>query len=74
MKEGNKIQMSLTNKYHKHIAYSYGYKLLRVDDTFSKPFKSYLGEVSVYNFINSMFKKNKNIAVMWWKNILTKNL
>ena len=66
--------MSLTNKYHKHIACSYGYKLLRVDDTFGKPFKSYLGEVSVYNFINSMIKKNKNVAVMWWKNILTKNL
>ena len=59
MKEESKIQMSLTNKYHKHIACSYGYKLLRVDDTFGKPFKSYLGEVSVYNFINSMIKKIK---------------
>ena len=32
MKEESKIQMSLTNKYHKHIAFSYDYKLLCVDD------------------------------------------
>ena len=54
VKDEIKIQMSLTNKYHKHIACSYDYKLLRVDDKFCKPFKSYLGEVSVYNFINRM--------------------
>ena len=33
-----------TNKYQKHIPCSYGYKLLCVDDKFSKPFKSYLRE------------------------------
>ena len=30
---------SYTNKYHKHVACSYGYKLVCVDDKFSKPFK-----------------------------------
>ena len=30
-----------TNKYQKHIACSYGYKLVCVDDKFSKPFKTY---------------------------------
>ena len=30
---------SYTNKYHKHVACSYGDKLLRADDTFRKPFK-----------------------------------
>ena len=34
---------SYTNKYQKHIACSYGYKLVCVDDKFSKSFKSYLG-------------------------------
>ena len=41
-------------KYKKHVACTYGYKLVYVDDIFSKPFKSYLGEDVVYNFINSM--------------------
>ena len=35
-----------TNKYQKHVACSYGDKLVRVDDKFSKPFKSYLGKDS----------------------------
>ena len=40
-----------TNKHQKHIACNYGYKLVCVDDKFSKPFKTYLGEDAVYNFI-----------------------
>ena len=47
------------NKYKKHVACSYGYKLVGVDDKFSKPFKSYLGEDAVYNFINSRFEESK---------------
>ena len=33
-----------TNKYQKHIGCSYGYKLVGVDDKFSKTFRLYLGE------------------------------
>ena len=33
---------------------SYSYKLVCVDDKFSQPFKSYLGEDAVYNFISSI--------------------
>ena len=36
-----------TNKYQKDVSCSYGYKLLCVDDKFSKPFKSYLGKDAV---------------------------
>ena len=43
---------SHTNKYQKHIACCYDYKLVYVDDKFSKPFKLYLGQDAVYNFIN----------------------
>ena len=43
-------------KNQKHVACSYGYKLVCVDDKFSKPFKSYLCEDAVYNFISSMIK------------------
>ena len=35
------------------------FKLLCVDDKFSKPFKSYLGKDVVYNFINSMIEESK---------------
>ena len=50
---------SYSNKYQKHVACSYGYKLVCVDDKFSKPFKSYLGEDAVYNFISSMIEESK---------------
>ena len=49
-----------TNKYEKHIACSYGYKLVCVGDKFSKPFKSYLGEDTVYNVINCTIEESKN--------------
>ena len=51
---------SYTNKYKKHAACNYGYKLIFVDDKSSKP-KSYLGEDGVYNFINSMIKESKSL-------------
>ena len=54
---------SHTNKYQEHVACSYDYKLLCVDDKFSKPFKSYLGKDTVYNSISSMIEEI-NIAVM----------
>ena len=48
-----------TNKYQKHIICSYGYKLVSVNDKFSKPFNTYLGKDAVYNFINSMMEESK---------------
>ena len=48
-----KIQVSLTNKYQKHVTCSYGYKLVCVDDKVSKSFKSYLGKDVIYNFNNN---------------------
>ena len=56
----SKIQKGLIQKkYQKHIAYSYGYKLLCVDDKFIKPFKTYLGQNAVCNFINNMIEESK---------------
>ena len=37
----------------------YGYKLVCIDDRFSKPFKTYLDEDAVYNFINSMIEESR---------------
>ena len=48
-----------TNKYQKYFACSYSYKLVCVDDTYSKPSKSYLGQDTAYNFINSMIEESK---------------
>ena len=53
------LEESYTNKYQKHIAWSYGCKLVCVDDKFNKTFKTYLGEDAAYNFINSMIKESK---------------
>ena len=60
-----------TNKYQKHIACSYGYKLVCVDEKFSKSFNTYLGKDAVYNFKILLIVKSKkvNVAVKSWKNI-----
>ena len=62
-----------TNKYQKYVTCSYGYKLVWVDDNFSNPFKSYLGEDAVFNFISIMTEESKYCSDVI-KNILTKNL
>ena len=49
---------SYTNKYQKHVACSYGYNFVCVDDKFSKSFKTYLGKCTVYNFINSVIEES----------------
>ena len=48
---------SYTNKYQKHVACSCGYRLVCVDDKFSKRFESYLAK-DVY-FISSMIEERK---------------
>ena len=48
-----------TNKYQKHIACTYGYKLVSVNDKFSKRFKRYLDEDAVYNCINNTIEEVK---------------
>ena len=62
-----------TNKYQKHIACSYGYKLVSVDEKFSTSFKTYFGEDAIHNFINSMIEESKYCSDVMKKK-LTKNL
>ena len=52
-------EYSYTIKYQKHVACSYGYKLVCADDMFSKLFRSCSGEDAVYKFINSMVEQSK---------------
>ena len=54
----SQIQQSYTKKYQKHIACSYGYKLVCLDK-FSKPFKAYIGKDAVYNLLNNMIKQSQ---------------
>ena len=64
MSENNRKQNPekfYTNKYQKHIACSYGYKLVCVDD---KPFQAYLGEDAVYSFINNIIEESKYFSVL----------
>ena len=53
------LEESSKNKYKKYTACSHDYKLVCVDDKFSKPFKTYLDENDIYDFINSMIEENK---------------
>ena len=50
---------SYTSKYKKHVACSYRYKLVFVDDKICNPFKSYLGKDVVYNFTSSLITESK---------------
>ena len=61
MESKNQMNLILT------VAYSCGYKLVCVDDKLSKPFKSYLGEDTVYNFITSMIEERKYCSYMTQK-------
>ena len=63
---------SYASKYQKHIACSYGCKLVCVDDEFSKPFKTHSGEDFAYNLL-VLWSKRVNIVVKWWKSVLTEN-
>ena len=62
-----------TRKYQKHVACSYGYKLVCVDYKFSKLFRSYIGDDAVYSVISSMIKESNYFSDVM-KNILTNNL
>ena len=70
----SKIQKCLIRtNIKKRISCSSSYRLVCVDDKFSKFFKIYLGEDTVCNFINILIEKSKYCSDMI-KNILTKNL
>ena len=50
---------SYTNKYINIMLAVMDINLVCIDDKFRKPFKTYLGEDAVYNFINSLIKESK---------------
>ena len=48
-----------TKKYKDHVPCSFAYKVVCIDNKFSRPIVVYRGENSAYEFINAIFKKYK---------------
>ena len=46
-------------KYHEHVPCSYAYKVVCIDDRFSKPIVVYRGENAAYEFIKAILKEYK---------------
>ena len=53
-----KSNESYRNKEKNHTGCSFGYKLVCVDDQFSKSFKSHLGQDAVHKIITNMVKES----------------
>ena len=52
-----KVMKVLTQKYQDHISCSFAYKLVCVDDEFTKPIVVFRGENAAYEFIKAIFKE-----------------
>ena len=50
---------SCTKKYHDHIPCSFAYKIICIDNKFSKPIVVYRGEHAAYEFIKAILKEYK---------------
>ena len=48
-----------TKKYHEHVPCTYAYKVVRIDDRFSKPIVIYRGEDATYKFIKKILEEHK---------------
>ena len=48
-----------TKKYHNHIPCSYAYKIVSIDDRFSKSIVVYRGENAAYEFTRAVLKEYK---------------
>ena len=48
-----------TKKYHEHVPCSYAYKVVCIDDRFSKPLAVYRGEDAAYKFIKAILEERK---------------
>ena len=75
-----KTMKVLTNKkYQDHIPCSFAYKVVCVDDRFTKPIVVYRGENAAYEFIKAILKEYKycrkiNILIKIWLWVKKKNI
>ena len=64
---------TFTKKYHEHVPCSYAYKVVCIDDRFSKPIVVYRGENAAYKFIKAILEERKYCKKMM-KDQFNKNL
>ena len=62
-----------TKKHHEHVPCSYAYKVVCIDDRFSKPIVVYRGVNAAYEFIKAILKEHKYCKKMM-KDQFNKNL
>ena len=63
LKDTEIYEGSCTKKYHDHVPSSYAYKIVCIDDTFSKPIVVYRGENAAYELLMNLLKQFlKNIS------------
>ena len=62
-----------TKKYHEHVPCIYAYKVVCIDDRFSKPIVVYRGINAAYEFIKSILKEHKHCKKIM-KDQFNKNL
>ena len=53
------LTQSYTKKHHEHVPCSYAYKVVCVDDRFSKSIVVFRGKNAAYEFIKVIFEENK---------------
>ena len=66
-----KVEGSYTKKYQDQIPCSFAYKVVCIDDRFTKPIVVYRGENAAYEFIKAILKEYKYCKKVI-KNTLTK--
>ena len=71
LKSAENYESSFSKKYQDHIPCSFAYKLVCVDDKFTKPIVVFRGENADYEFLKQ-FLKSMNTLKKWQRNILTK--
>ena len=64
---------SYTKKYHEHVPCSYAYKVVCIDDRFSKSIVVFRGKNAAYEFIKAIFQEHKDFQKIMKKHF-NKNL
>ena len=59
LKNVESYEGSYTKKYHEHVPCSYAYKVVYIDDKYSKLIVVYKGVNAAYEFVKSILKEHK---------------
>ena len=59
LKKVKRNEGSYTEKYQDHIPFSFAYKIVCIDDKFTKPTIIYRGKIAAYEFIKGILEEHK---------------